>query len=288
MPHSRFATSYDGKKIAYRVYGDENPTILLSNGIGCHTVFLKYLVRDLSPNYRVIVWDYRGHNDSEAPDDPEAWTMDDCMMDMVAVMEASGTQKAVLGGYSMGVQMSCEFAHRYPEKALGIIALAGAYENPIKTFYHIGPVINPVFPLIQRLTALLPYLTKTAWKLVLGNPLAYYQARVFITNWGHLRREDFDEFRPHFMNINLVQFTRMLVNLSRHSAKPYLADLNIPMLIVAGDKDNFTPLQVNEEMHKKAPGSELAVIKGGTHATLLEFPESVADVTLDFLNRHFC
>jgi pimeloyl-ACP methyl ester carboxylesterase len=46
-------------------------------------------------------------------------------------------------------------------------------------------------------------------------------------------------------------------------------------LIVAGDRDGFTPARCSEHMHAAIPGSDLLMIEGGTHTAPLEFPDLV-------------
>ena len=106
MLESAYTTSFDGTRIAYRVYGNGSPTVFLSNGIGCNQTFFKYLIPALAEHYRVVAWDYRGHVDSDIPSDGRNLTVDCCVQDMLTVMDTVGFEKAVVGGFSMGVQVS--------------------------------------------------------------------------------------------------------------------------------------------------------------------------------------
>ena len=42
---SRYVTSFDGARIAYRVFGAGEPTVLISNGIGCNQAFMEPLIQ---------------------------------------------------------------------------------------------------------------------------------------------------------------------------------------------------------------------------------------------------
>ena len=48
------------------------------------------------------------------------------------------------------------------------------------------------------------------------------------------------------------------------------------MLVVAGEKDTWTPFSLSTSMHEAIPGSELLVLPAGTHTGPLEHPELVA------------
>ena len=95
MSRRRFATSFDGARIAYRVYGQGEPSIFLSNGIGCNQAFVGRIIQALATRYRVVIWDYRGHVDSEKPKDPRDLTVDWCIKDMRAVALAAKLRLAV-------------------------------------------------------------------------------------------------------------------------------------------------------------------------------------------------
>jgi pimeloyl-ACP methyl ester carboxylesterase len=75
-------------------------------------------------------------------------------------------------------------------------------------------------------------------------------------------------------------------SLGAHSASHALERLaDLPCLVVAGDRDNFTPLHVCRRLHERVPGSEWFVIPGGSHGGLFEFPELVNPRVLDFMQR---
>lgn len=282
---SRIVESYDGLKIAYRVYGQGEPTVILSNGIGCHQVFLDYIIEDLSKHFRVIIWDYRGHMDSEAPEDPRLWTLDCCMEDILAVMEDSKTECAAFAGFSMGVQINFEFASRFPEKVRALVAICGAYEYPLKTFFYIGPVFNVVFSSLLAFLRQYPLATQKLWKFFLGGPWAFPVASWTMVNRKKIKRSDFDLFRPHFANIDIILFLQMLAYLSENSALKMLDKIKVPTLVIAGAKDNFTPLKVNTKMHERIPGAELFVLPEGTHGALVEFPQIINSRVIQFLRE---
>ena len=73
--------------------------------------------------------------------------------------------------------------------------------------------------------------------------------------------------------IRPVTFLRMLRHAAEHSTLERLSGLEIPVLVVAGECDNFTPLRLSEEMVAALPRGELFVLPGGTHTAPLEMPQ---------------
>ena len=287
MEESRFTTSFDGTRIAYRVYGEGSPTVLLSNGIGCNQVYFDYLIRDLRHRHRVITWDYRGHVDSEIPANAKNLTVDCYLEDMLAVMEATETETVVLGGFSMGVQVNFEFFRQHRDRVLGILALCGPYENPLKTFFYVGPIVSQLFPLLLQGARRSPALVGKVWKAILSGPWVLPAGKLFIFNRKAIRRSDFERYQPHIANIDVVTFLQTGAYLSQHSARDVLPTISVPTLVVAGTKDNFTPIFICRRMYEMIPTAEWFPVKAGSHGALIEFPELINERVLVFMEEHF-
>jgi pimeloyl-ACP methyl ester carboxylesterase len=65
-------------------------------------------------------------------------------------------------------------------------------------------------------------------------------------------------------------FVRMLASAASDDAADHLPDIDVPTLVVAGEKDTWTPLDRSIAMHEAIPGSDLLVLPGGTHTGPLE------------------
>ena len=63
----------------------------------------------LSANNTVITWDVRGHGRSDYPDDPAQYSPQLAVGDMVAILDAVGVERAVIGGHSLGGYLSLRF-----------------------------------------------------------------------------------------------------------------------------------------------------------------------------------
>jgi pimeloyl-ACP methyl ester carboxylesterase len=284
---SELTKSFDGARIAYRVYGQGDPTVLLSNGIGCNQAYVDHVVRALAGRYRTIVWDYRGHVDSEPPSDPREYDLDQILRDMDAVVEAAGIGDVVLAGFSMGVQVSLEYYHRHPGRVRGFLMLLGTYEYPLRSFFYLGRAAEPFIRAALSLVRLRPPLFQKAWSTILSGPWVYQFARLFVLNAGAARREDFESWREHLARFDMHTFLQLAVHLGAHSAGHVLPEVDVPTLIVAGDKDNFNPIRNCRRMHEQIPGSEWFPVAGGSHGGLFEFPEIINPRVLAFMDRHF-
>ncbi len=288
LPESRFVASFDGAPIAYRSYGSGQPTVLLSNGIGCNQAYVDHAIRALAAQTRVVIWDYRGHLDSAAVDDPRALTVETCLRDMHAVTAALGDGPLVLAGFSMGVQLSLEYLHRHPRRVHGLIALLGTYEYPLRSFFHMGRAGEAIVPGTLAAARRWPRAARRVWRSVLGGGWVFPLAKLLVLNPAAAGRDDFESWRRHLAGVDPLVFLQLGVYLSAHSAAHGLERLaGLPCLVVAGDRDNFTPLAVCRKLHQRAPGSEWFVIPGGSHGGLFEFPDVVGPRLQAFWREHF-
>ena len=64
-----------------------------------------------------------------------------------------------------------------------------------------------------------------------------------------------------------------------------LAELDVPVLLVWGDRDEFSPVAGAHRLARELPGAELAVIEDAGHFVWEDEPGRTADALLDFLGR---
>lgn len=71
----------------------------------------------------------------------------------------------------------------------------------------------------------------------------------------------------------------------RTDSRKRLSEITCPSLVLVGDGDRLTPLELSQEIHDCIPGSELEVVPGSGHLSTLETPEAVTKALQNFLDR---
>jgi pimeloyl-ACP methyl ester carboxylesterase len=121
----------DGVRTFYEVYGDGEPTfLLLPTWSLIHSRCWKGQIAYLARHHRVLTFDGRGNGHSDRPREPEAYAEGEFAADGLAVLEATGTDRAVLVALSRGIERAMLLAADHPERVAGIVAIAPALPIP--------------------------------------------------------------------------------------------------------------------------------------------------------------
>jgi pimeloyl-ACP methyl ester carboxylesterase len=115
----------DGVKIHYEIHGPhqdkEAPTLLLSHGYSSTARMWDGQVAALKDRYQVIVWDMRGHGESDYPTDPKLYSEALTVGDMEALLDLAGAKRAIVAGLSLGGYMSLAFNASHPDRVRALM-----------------------------------------------------------------------------------------------------------------------------------------------------------------------
>ena len=126
-PETRYAKTADGVHIAYEVVGDGPVDIVFVMGWTSHIELMweepslaRFLNR-LASFSRLILFDKRGMGLSDRVPDDRLPSLEVRMDDARAVMDAVGSERAVVFGVSEGGPMATLFAATYPERSIALV-----------------------------------------------------------------------------------------------------------------------------------------------------------------------
>jgi len=111
----------DGVRIFWERYGDGEPTLLLMPPWSIVHSRWKAQIPYFARHFRVVTFDPRGNGKSSRPRDPAAYSWRELAADGVAVLDASGTERAVIVGASRGANWGLAMAAQHPERVLGAV-----------------------------------------------------------------------------------------------------------------------------------------------------------------------
>ena len=115
----------DGVRVFWERYGDGATTFLLfpTSPIS-HSRLWKAQIPDLSRRYRVLTFDPRGNGRSDRPESAAAYGYWEFVDDGRAVLDATATEEALVGGLCDGGGWALMLAATYPDRVLGLVTLA--------------------------------------------------------------------------------------------------------------------------------------------------------------------
>jgi pimeloyl-ACP methyl ester carboxylesterase/predicted glycosyltransferase len=117
----------DGVEVFYEVYGAGDPTVLLLPTWSIiHSRRWKMQIPYLARHFRVLTFDGRGNGRSDRPATAEAYADTEFVADALAVMDQTGTDRAVVVGISMGAGYALRLAAEHPERVLGAVLIGPA------------------------------------------------------------------------------------------------------------------------------------------------------------------
>ncbi|HMJ01742.1 MAG TPA: alpha/beta hydrolase [Conexibacter sp.] len=149
---------HDGQRIAYSVFGEGERVTLLLPGLLLSQRMQEPLARELAERgERVVVMDPLGHGRSDRPRDMWRYSMTTFGAQAVALLDHLEIEQAVVGGTSLGANITLEVATAAPERVRGMLlempvldnALLGAAIafTPLLVMTTFG---EPVMRLVQR------------------------------------------------------------------------------------------------------------------------------------------
>lgn len=274
---SGFARTEDGIDLYWRSVGS-GPTMACCNGVGVSTFFFKYIVRHFRDRFRVIVWDYRGHGLSGTPADVRAadLSVEQNARDLALVLDTVGaSDPAVLLGHSMGCQVILEFARQCPERVAALVPMFGTYSRPLDTFMDF-PYSRQVFDVLNRVTRLGGRNAGRLLRPIYASPVSLTVGRgTGLVDKYYCHRRDLENYLDHMVHLDPQVFMRMCELMADHDLTEFLPTCEKPVLVVAGENDLFTPLHRSERMAELLPQSELFVLAEGSHAAIVEYPDTI-------------
>jgi pimeloyl-ACP methyl ester carboxylesterase len=98
------------------------------------------------------------------------------------------------------------------------------------------------------------------------------------------KAEDMTGYFEHLSMTDPLIATKMIRGMHNNSAEDVLAKIDVPVLIVHGTADPFTPLVVAQEMEREIGGAKLVVVDGAAHTLPIEYPDEVGAEVLAFLD----
>ncbi|KAF2000988.1 alpha/beta-hydrolase [Amniculicola lignicola CBS 123094] len=264
----------NGQKTHYIIDNFTDPwkpceTILIQHGFGRHAEFWYHWIPILARKYQVIRRDLRGHGHSSYPQPNQEydWSVDTILNEIVDLLDDLKIEKVHFLGESTGGMLGEIFAAKNPQRVQSLtICSSPTYLPPAAL--QLFAFDKKDWPTACR------ELGSRGWALALSNIpgtipiqdpdyLPWYLSQIAISNGE-----------------GLAQYAGFLSTLD---ARPYLAQIKVPMLILAPSQSAATKVE-EQEMIAEETGGKLKVIDGPGHEIYVTMAEECQKEFLEFLD----
>lgn len=264
----------------------DGPTVLLCNGLGTNPYLWPALL-DPECGVRVVSWQHRGVGGSERPRDPRHVEIEHFVQDGLSVMDHFGIDRAVLMGWSMGVNTMFELALHHPERVAGLFAVAGVPGDTFATM--LGPLHLP-HVLARALTVNLCRVAKyTGWALTPFTQRIPVGPRLIraITRTGFMFPMPDPDLAAvgvrEFLTTPVDWYAHLAISTSKHS-RVSLSRISVPARFVAATYDVLAGARDMATAAERLENADYHELRG-SHFIQVERPEDVHALLLDFLEE---
>lgn len=244
----------DGVEIYYEVHGS-GPPLLLTHGYSSTSAMWQGQIEALSKHHKLVLWDMRGHGQSDYPDDPAAYSEALTVADMAALLDAVGADSAIIGGLSLGGYMSLAFYRAHPERVRALLII------------DTGPGFKKDD-------------ARDAWnKRAHETGDRFEQEGLAILKTASRERSTVS----HRDASGLARAARGMLTQRDARVIELLPNIKVPSLIVVG-ADDAPFLAASDYMAAKIPAAKKVVIPAAGHAVNIDQPQAFIDAVLPFLD----
>ena len=277
-----FASAADGTRLFFGSRGT-GPALCLLDGIGCDGWAWNHIQPHLSQRHRVLHTHYRGHGRSAAPAVPSAIDIATLSEDVVAVLDAADARQAVLLAHSMGVQVALEVYRRAPERVRALGLICGSFGRVTHTF-HGNDWLHRLLPSLIAQVQKHKGVARALWGRLppqLSHRIAGWLGEI---DGPALPVGDFAQYVEHLSDIDLDLYLAMLQSAGEHTAEDLLPAVKVPTLVIAAERDTFTPVDTGRALAAAVPGAQYLELAGASHAAPVERAQAINERLDEFLD----
>jgi len=254
--------------LAVYEFGDRsNPTLIFLHGFPLDYRMWQNQIDFLKNSYHIIAYDCRGLGQSYVGDGQ--YTMEAFVNDLFSIVTELNLIKPVLCGLSMGGYITFRAVEKLQDKLGGVI------------FCDTKPTSDDNLAKFKRADAI---------NMINVDGLdKFIEFFIPTTLWEETIKE-----KPELLHVLLNRAKNqspigvkgsLFAMLSRTDTEPYLENIKIPALFIAGSYDKLTPAELMKTYADKVINSEFAIVPKAGHLSPLENPGFVNDVIKGFLDR---
>ena len=276
----------DGVRLAYEVFGQDHSTtvLLMPTWSIIPSRHWKAQVGYLSRHYRVVTFDGRGSGSSGRPAGAAAYGDVEYARDALAVLDATGTDRAVLVSLSCGATWSVHVAADQPDRVLGLFAISPACGFPLPDSRR------------EQYAWDVRHRVRTGWARYnryfwleddYDAFLSFFFGQMFSEPHSTKQIEDCIGWGKEISPAVLVDTTAGRLGCDGavcRPIEPLCAQVRCPVTVVHGTDDRIRPHAIGERL-AQATGGALVLLEGCGHGPHARHPVRINHLIRQFVER---
>jgi 3-oxoadipate enol-lactonase len=254
----------NGVVLHYAVRGKADaPVLVFANSLGTDFRIWEKVAADLAKDYRLVLYDKRGHGLSDAP--PQPYHLDDHVDDLAALLKHLHIASAVIIGLSVGGMIAQGLAARHPHLTRALILCDTAHKIGTDAMWN------------ERINAVnAAGISSLAEAIML---------RWFTPAYRSPDNPDYVGYTNMLNRTPVDGYAGTCAALRDADLTASTSALDLPVLCIVGDQDGSTPPDLVRELASLIKDSRFEIIEGAGHIPCVEQPEATIALIRDFLDN---
>jgi 3-oxoadipate enol-lactonase len=254
----------NGLVIHYRDQGRrDGPPLVFINALGCDFRIWTEVAEILTPDFRIVTYDKRGHGLSESGLDTSE--MADYARDLMGLLDSVGVGRATIVGLSIGGMIAQELYRQRPDRVGALVLCDTAAKIGTDETWN------------QRIAQV----ERGGVESIADSVLE----RWFTADFRARRSAELAGMRAMLTRTPSQGYLAACGALKRADLRPYGPRIEAPTLCLVGDEDGSTPVSLVKETAGLIPDSRFEIVKGAGHLPNIEKPSIVAKLVAEHARR---
>jgi pimeloyl-ACP methyl ester carboxylesterase len=268
----------DGVRVFYEIYGEGRPTLLLLPTWSIiHSRHWKMQIPYLARHFRVLTFDGRGNGRSDRPEGVAAYAEREHAADALAVMDATGTEQAVLVSMSLGAQRALILAAHRPERVAAAVFICPSVSigKPLPS-----RIVHSFEDVLDTDEGWAKY-NRHYWVRDYRRFLEFFFGQLFTEPHSTKPIEDCVGWGLETTPETLVE-TRLAIDMGEEETRALCQRVRCAVLVIQGTEDAITGQSRGIGL-AKATGGALVLLEGSGHGPHVRDPVKVNLLIRDFV-----
>lgn len=242
-------------ELYYEIHGEGEP-IIFSHGWMKDCSIWKSQIEFFSKKYKVIAYDHRGHGKSDKPKGD--YSIQTLSNDLHSLIQKLNLEKVTLVGHSLGGMTDIIFTLDYPDKVSKLVLVGSTAKSSFSLRIFLWLMMH-IFSYESFARGSVDY--------------EYYEPSEQVIN------EALDRTLKTPKPIAYECFKEF----SKYDVRDRVSGIKAPTLIIVGEKDKASPVEMSKHLNRAIEGSKMKIIPNSKHMVMIDKSEKFNEILEEFI-----